>query len=131
MKLEFENPSALIYYNPEIHCIEVHWNSTDLFRFEEYKEVLNQGLKLLILHQTNKWLADTREISRISVEGKDWLERDWFLRVIKSIKKIRIAILLPYSPLTKLSIDHTLNIDVLEQKYFQELDEARGWLKKA
>ncbi|HMV44243.1 MAG TPA: STAS/SEC14 domain-containing protein [Leptospiraceae bacterium] len=127
-EIKFENSMAQVKYNKDLKIVEVHWKKSTVDEFK-FQEVLNNGLKELLENTTNKWLANTSLLGVIPQRTAEWVEKEWFPNVLKTVKKIKMAIIVPESMITKMSIDKTIKTDVLEQQYFENLDEARNWLK--
>jgi hypothetical protein len=80
-------------------------------------------------HKGSKLLGDSRQIKVIQSSDQDWVNGDWFPRILAA-GLTRMALVIPLSGLAKMNIDSVVSrvADRLDTAYFATLDEARTWL---
>ena len=122
-------------FNPEIPCVEMHWNGfvkSDSFRgileearihFENLKETYpNLG-----------WLADTIKLRVISKEDRIWVENEYNPKLFQSGLQY-MAIVMPEEIFGQMSIkdivsDNDKHVNTYHMKLFDNEKEAKNWLK--
>lgn len=98
----------------------------------EFKAKTNYIIDLLEKHNTNKVLNDTSGLIANSVENQEWAENVWFPNAIKSGLKyfafVKSADLIGQVSAEQTNEKAEESGDV-EIKYFDEILEAKEWLK--
>jgi hypothetical protein len=123
-------PFLTIYWVEEDRCVWLEWKA--FVRGAEFRGALEDGLKLLKQKASIRWLADTRHIAALDAEDKVWTSKDWFPRVIAAGLR-KMAIVSPEKMIPMMSVDDVIdNTDLqgLEVRYFDTLEEARTWLRR-
>jgi hypothetical protein len=82
-------------------------------------------------HHGSRILGDSRQIKVIQQSDQDWVNGDWFPRILAA-GLTRMALVLPISSLAKMNIDDMVSrvAGRLDVAYFATLDEARAWLAR-
>ena len=123
----YSNVSGSIYYDELIDAV-----CLTLIGFVEsanYRALLNKSIELLAQCKTCKLLSDTSQMEVIAIEDQDWSENDWAKRAIAAGLKYN-AIVLSMDILSKLSIEYITNhAKVVNVKYFDNVADAKTWLK--
>lgn len=80
-------------------------------------------------HHSSRVLGDSRQIKVIQKTDQDWVNGDWFPRILEA-GLTRMALVIPVSGLAKMNIDDLVGrvANRLDVAYFATLDEARTWL---
>lgn len=98
----------------------------------EFREANDALIRVITNHRTSKILGDSRSIKAIRQPDQDWVNNDWFPRILAAGLR-RMAMVLPASGLAKMNIDGMVSRvpeSQLDVAYFATLDEARGWLAR-
>ena len=127
--IHYENPVVRIHWDSEIHGVWAEW-----LRFaanNDFREPLMEGYNLLVEKKSKRWIADTRSLGPMTPEDQDWLNSFWFPQMIKGGLRA-MAIMVPRKVVTQLSVKRVMSkIDGkdLATSYFDDLEDARRWLK--
>jgi ubiquinone/menaquinone biosynthesis C-methylase UbiE len=125
----FNTPHVKIEYHEETHILHLTWVS--FTPTKEYREALEQALKLMQKHHVNHWIFDQRNAEVISPQDQKWVVEDWTPRVVRSVgKNNKSAVILAKNIFGELSIKNLVDTtsEVVETKYFQEIESAKKWL---
>ena len=95
----------------------------------EFRAANDALVEAIVDHHSSKVLGDSRQIKVIQKTDQDWVNRDWFPRILAA-GLTRMALVLPTSGLAKMNIDDMVSrvADRLDVAYFATLDDARKWL---
>jgi hypothetical protein len=98
-------------------------------RPEEFRAANDALLQAIQDHRSSRILGDARQIKVIQKSDQDWVNEDWFPRILAA-GLARMAMVLPVSGLAKMNIDDMVGrvADQLDMAYFATLGEAREWL---
>jgi hypothetical protein len=98
---------------------------------EEFRAANDALVEAIKGHRGTKLLGDSRKIRVIKQESQDWVNRDWFPRILAA-GLTRMALILPASGLAKMNIDDMVSrvADQLDVAYFGTLVQAREWLAR-
>jgi hypothetical protein len=121
-------PYKITYY-PEIEAVGICWTgyATSL-QFREGSELV---LKTLIEKKARKSISDIRQMKTISSQDQKWVETEILPRTIKAGLKAT-AVIRPEAYFTKViadSITSKVDEEVIKIAYFDDLEEAKEWLK--
>lgn len=97
----------------------------------EFRAANDALVQAIVDHHSSKVLGDSRRIKVIQKTDQDWINGDWFPRILAA-GLTRMALVLPASGLAKMNIDDLVSrvADRLDVAYFATLDDARTWLAK-
>ena len=95
----------------------------------EFRAANNALVQAIQDHRGSRVLGDSRQIKVIQKSDQDWVNEDWFPRILAA-GLTRMALVLPVSGLAKMNIDDMVSrvADQLDVAYFATLGEAREWL---
>lgn len=133
--LHFEWPYAKIRWNEAFQCVETEWLG---FVFgEAYREVVNVVLELHHHKRSSRNLADMRLAAVIVEDDARWLLEAWIPRAM-ALGVRRNAVVVPASVVGQIQLDQMdkkgarkLRQELgMKHMHFQDLDEARRWLKE-
>jgi hypothetical protein len=99
---------------------------------EPFRQVLNEGAKLIQKHGANKWLSDDRENSVLPPEDFDWVNADWLPRVVNAGWKYW-ALVIPNEMMARLNMTDFVNSFYqrgLRIMVFTKPEEAMEWLQR-
>lgn len=125
--ISFSNASGDVFYDEQADyvCITL----TGYSEGEVYRALLNKAIELLKKYGTSKLLGDTSSSEVISVEDQDWSNNDWAKRAVEAGLRYN-AIVLSEDIFGRLSIESIVdNAKVVKVKYFNNVAEAKEWLK--
>jgi hypothetical protein len=116
-----------IIWDPDKKVVFAKWKKPGTI--EQQKEATDLALDTMAAKGVNELLFDPTELGMFRVEFKTWLDTVWFPRALK-LGLNKIANILPKSELAKMSLDQILTkVDNFQSKYFDNLLEAKNWLK--
>lgn len=97
----------------------------------EFRAANNALVQVIQDHRSTRILGDSRQIKVIQQSDQEWVNRDWFPRILAAGLE-RMAMVLPESGLAKMNIDDMVGrvAGQLEVAYFPTLGEARKWLAR-
>ncbi len=128
MEKLFENSNAVVSHDQEAKAIVVVWKKISP---EEYKEVLETGLKNLKALKLENWFADTTNHGAVSKDLQDWVDKDWTPRALQAGLK-RLSYNLPESVLSQMTIESLVQVmENLTVHAFKNYEEARAWFMKS
>ena len=73
-----ETSYGVLYYHPEAKI--VHHMFHRFAYGEEFRTILNHGIKVMKQYGAQKWLSDNRNVSALPAPDREWAENDWFPR---------------------------------------------------
>jgi hypothetical protein len=100
-RLVLENEFVCLWYHPEERI--VHHQFRKFIWGEQFREALNEGLRVFEHEGATKWLSDDRENSALSKDDTEWSMSDWFPRVAKAGWK-HWAIVLPQNVIGQMNM---------------------------
>jgi hypothetical protein len=97
----------------------------------EFRAANDALVQVITDHHSSKVLGDSRQVKVIPTTDQEWVNRDWFPRILAA-GLTRMALVLPASGLAKMNIDDLVSrvADRLDMAYFATLDDARKWLAR-
>ena len=118
---------AEIRYDEQLDAVYVDWKKTA--SGEDYREVLNLGLKLVQRYGVTNWLADCRDVGPVAPADQEWTVDEWFPRT-SSTGLTQMADIRSERFVRQVSVDdvETEVGDSLTHRYFDSTDDARDWL---
>ena len=121
------NDFCTLEWNEEKKAIQLIWKK--MARNDDFKLVMQKMAELINEKKATKWLADMSDAGVIAQEDQAWFQKEIGPKIL-SVKKI--AMILPKSIITKMSLDRGMNESNqsgLDAKYFSDREEAWEWLK--
>src|SRR5690606_38949175 len=118
-----------IYFEKEIDSVVMEWDG--YATSTQFKEGTELMLNTLIQNKSFKVLADIKDMVLIGREDQQWLDTHFLPRAIKFGFKA-IAIIKPDNYFNKVaveSISYKVDKDKLALKFFDNISEAKKWLK--
>jgi hypothetical protein len=100
---------------------------------DQFRTGLEKGLELVKKQAARKWLADMRRMGVVSAANQKWSNEDWFPRALTAGIN-RMALVVPTSTLSQMSVDAIMSKvegTNLETAYFDNVEEAKGWLQSS
>lgn len=118
----------------ELNCVVHIWHKSYLTS-EEFREGLDNIIKLKEQADIHHLIADNTKLNKIPVEDERWLLEDWLPRTVANDRTVRVAAIVPKNVFGRISVEKILA--QAEQKiegkmilrYFASLEEAEQWLK--
>ena len=129
-----DEPFVKIDWEPESGCIVADWKG--IARGATYRAALDRSLELVKTHGARRWLGNMLEAQGVmSQEDSDWLVNDWFPRLLALGAK-RFAVVLPPHALAAMQLNRMKKVideekpdpNVFQNRYFDNVEEARAWL---
>lgn len=118
-----------IYFDKEINSVVMEWDG--YATSTQFKEGTELMLNTLIQNNSFKVLADIKDMVLIGMEDQQWLDTHFLPRAIKFGFKA-IAIIKPDNYFNKVaveSISYKIDKDKLAINFFDNISEAKDWLK--
>jgi hypothetical protein len=123
-----DNEYATLKYHPDTKI--VHHVFHKPISGAEFRNVLNEGVKLLQQYGAHKWLSDDRNNSALSDEDTEWSKTDWFPRAQAAGWRFW-ALVVPADLMARLNLKEFVDTYYelgLRTMVFTEPEEARKWL---
>lgn len=124
-----EKPIYHIYFDPHANHVVMEWYGYATSK--QFRKGTEFMLEMLTENKTHKVLADITEMDIIGREDQLWLDSDFLPRAIQAGFKA-IAIIKPESYFNKVaveSISYKVDQDKLAISFFDNIPEAKKWLK--
>ena len=128
--MELKTEAYNIYFDQEIDSVVMEWDG--YATSAQFKEGTELMLNTLIQNNSFKVLADIKDMVMIGMEDQRWLESHFLPRAIKFGFKA-IAIIKPDNYFNKIaveSVSYKVDKDKLAINFFDNIEEAKDWLKK-
>jgi hypothetical protein len=81
-RLILENEFAHLWFHPEMRV--VHHQFHKFIWGDAYRQVLNEGLDLVVGEGASKWLSENSADSVHSRDDTEWVTEHWFPRAVKA-----------------------------------------------
>jgi hypothetical protein len=124
-----ENEYASLVYHPGTKI--VHHTFHKPISGDEFRNVLNAGIKVLAENKASKWLSDDRGNSALPDEDVTWSKEDWFPRAVHAGWKYW-ALAVPKDTWARMNMKQFVD-SYLDQglriMVFSEPEGAMEWLK--
>jgi hypothetical protein len=98
---------------------------------EEFREVVNAGVDLLLQKKTKRWLGDLRYLGAVTQEDLKWSEQSWFPRATEG-GMAYLALVSPRKIVAQMAVRsfiNKVNDRDLEIANFDDVDKAKAWLR--
>lgn len=118
---------AIVKWDAASQAAHIEWQGwAEPAEFRGANDALVQAIKD---HGATRVLGDSGQIKVIQKSDQDWVNRDWFPRILAA-GLTRLAMVQPASGLAKMNIDDMVSrvAGQLDVAYFATLGEARVWL---
>ena len=120
---------AVVKWDRPLQAARIEWQGWA--KPAEFRAANDALVQAITAHHGSRLLGDTRQIKVIQESDQEWVNRDWFPRVLAA-GATRMALILPASGLAKMNIDDMVSrvADRLDVAYFASLGDARAWLAR-
>jgi SpoIIAA-like len=118
-----------IYFDSQIDAVVMEWDG--YATSAQFKEGTELMLNTMIQNHAFKVLADIKDMILIGMEDQEWLNNHFLPRAIKFGFKA-IAIIKPDNYFNKIaveSVSYKVDKDTLAINFFDNITEAKEWLK--
>lgn len=125
----YDKKHCKIDYLADINAVQIIWNGFSIPK--DFQEACNFALDLLIQNKSGKLLVDNRNSKVVSQENQEWLATTWYEKASKNGYKAS-AVIVSDNILNKMSIksiEERKNQLGLQSQHFNNVDEAKTWLK--
>ena len=127
----FNHPGvAVVKWDAPTEAAHMEWQGWA--RTPEFQAANDALIHAITEHRGSRVLGDSRRMGVIQESDQDWVNRDWFPRILAAGLR-RMALVLPESDLAKMNIDELVGRvpgSQLDVAYFATLGEARKWLTR-
>jgi hypothetical protein len=125
----FDRPGvAVMWWNATSRAVHIEWQGwADP---AEFAAALEAGLVALIEHRSSRWLADCREMKAIQQSDQEWIDKNWFPRIIAAGLR-RMAVVIPKSGLARSNLEDIMEkvaADRIDGQFFATVAEAEAWI---
>lgn len=127
----FDSSFLTIHWEEDSKIVRAEWK--DAAGGEPMKRGMWTGLEAVKQLRANRWLADTRNLGTMTPEDVKWVNDVWIPQVVAAGIR-HMAFVMPKKVVVQLSVKSFMSrIDdhELANAYFENLDEARAWLRSA
>jgi hypothetical protein len=124
-----DNEYVTLWYHPETKI--VHHQFHKYIYGQEFRNVLETGLKVFKEKGAQKWLSDDRNNSALPAEDGAWGQQDWTPRMLEAGWKYW-AIVLPQKVIGQMNMQRFIEDNAglgLTMQAFTDPDEALKWLE--
>lgn len=125
----YQSKHALVRWDPELEA--VYTVADGYLDDQEYMHWMKMILELAAEKGAQRWLSNGLKSRPLSSPMQAWTQELW-LPLAKKIAFLKVAILMPESLLTKLSLQRTFEEAMLktgmETRFFSDPGTARTWL---
>ena len=120
---------AVVKWDSASQAAHMEWQGWA--RPAEFQAANDALIQAITDHRGTKVLGDSRQIKVIQKTDQEWVNGDWFPRILAA-GLTRMALVLPASGLAKMNIDDLVGrvADRLDVAYFATLEDARMWLAR-
>jgi hypothetical protein len=128
-ELCYESESAVLYFHPRGRI--VHHQLRGFIRGEQFRTLLEEGLKLLKSRRAAKWLSDDRLNAPVTPADAEWSKHDWTPRALAAGWKYW-AVVLPEKVLGQMNMRRWIEAHSqlgLTAESFSDPETARRWLE--
>ncbi len=127
--METNTETYNIYFDTDINSVVMKWEG--YATSSQFKEGTELMLNTLIQNNSFKVLADIKDMILIGTEDQEWMNTHFLPRAIKFGFKA-VAIVKPDSYFNQIaveSISYKVDKEKLKINFFNDVNEAREWLK--
>ena len=130
MNYYYQKNCCKIYFDDECKTVVIQW-----FGFAEsyqFREACNEALNLLAEMKTKFMIADNSEAKVLSTDDQKWMIDDWFHRAYQSGYRVSAVIAAKniFRELALSNIINHLDKDKFTIQYFDNMSDAKNWIKK-
>jgi hypothetical protein len=127
----FDRPGvAVMWWNATSRAVHIEWQGwADP---AEFAAALEAGLNALSERRGSRWLADCRDMKTIQQSDQEWLDRNWFPRIIAAGLR-RMALVIPKSGLAMTNLEDIISrvpADKIDAEFFATVAQAESWISK-
>ena len=134
MKVLASKKKFEIRLNDASNCIELEYK--DVIAVKDYRKILGKVLDYSVEHHATKNLVDMRKMGMIPPEAQQWIESDWFPKMIQA-GVLTYGMVVAQSAAAQASTDNlTEQIDDqreaggVKNGFFGKLEDARKWISE-
>lgn len=127
--IHFDEPFLAISWEEGANIVCAQWK--DDVRGEPMRRGLEAGLELVIQKQSAKWLVDSRRLGSIEPADVKWVNDHWMPRAVDAGLRWMAFVMAKklVMQMTMKSFMARINQQELANAYFDDVDEARAWLR--
>jgi hypothetical protein len=124
----YEKTYITLEYDEKLNCLTQHWKG--FATSEQFREGINQSVLYFQDKKINKLISDTKDFAVVKKDDTDWVASYATPIMVKNGLKY-MAFILPTNVFTQVSVNNFKSKadDILQIKYFDNLDKALQWLK--
>lgn len=127
--IHYDEPWLTVHWDESCHAVWLEWKG--YVEGEPARQGLDCGLELLRRKRANRWLADVRRLGPVRQVDQQWINQDWFPRVIRAGLRF-IATVTPQTAIARMSVRQIMSkvneIDISTANC-DDLEQARLWLR--
>lgn len=129
----YDTPYCLLRMFPDVPFVQIKWRS--VITGEQYREVLELILDLLVNEKVTKFIFDERELPVIDPKFIQWSTQEWLPKAVeRGYGKVAVVQTkeffkkLPADMIAKGATEYYEGLIVMS--YFRNVHDAEDWLKK-
>jgi hypothetical protein len=127
--IHFDEPFLTISWEEDANIVCAQWKEE--VRREPMRRGLEAGLELVIQKKSRKWLVDSRRLGSIEPVDVKWVNDHWMPRAVAAGLRWMAFVMAKkvVMQLTMKSFMARINEQELSNAYFDDVNEARAWLR--
>ena len=130
----YDDQYASVEWDAQTGCVIHTWKK--FVTGEPYRKVLHKITELITLRKCPILLADTRQMSALSLADQQWTIVEWAPQMAAAGHRVT-ALVMPEKAIAQMTLKHmtTVNPDQqaqvdVQMQYFSEIEAAKAWIKQ-
>ena len=127
--VHFNEPYLTVRWDEDANAVWAEWK--DSAQGELLRRGLEAGLELILLKKSRRWLADARRLGPMGPADVKWVNDVWTPQVVAGGLRWMVVIA-PKKVVVQLAVRSymsRINEQELGTAYFDDLEDARAWLR--
>ncbi|HYF04027.1 MAG TPA: hypothetical protein VEC36_11655 [Patescibacteria group bacterium] len=118
-------------YDRELECVITVWHG--YASSNQFRAICERALELIKKHGAKKGISDNRGMKNIAVADQEWLLKNYLPRVVKTGYNTSASVI-PTDQLAQMTVRELaskIDNNIIHQRFFKTLSEARTWIRTA
>ena len=130
----YDDQYASVEWDAQTGCVIHTWKK--FVSSEAYRKVLHKITELIALRKCPILLADTRQMSALSLADQQWTIMEWAPQMAVAGHRVT-ALVMPEKTIAQITLKHMTTANpnqqvkvAVEIQYFSEIEAAKAWIKQ-
>lgn len=130
----YDDQYASVEWDAQTGCVIQTWKK--FVTGEAYQKVLNKITELVTLRKCPILLADTRQMSALSLADQQWTLVEWAPKMAAAGHRVT-AVVMPEKMIAQITLKHMTTVNPDQQakadvqlQYFSEIEAAKAWISQ-